>query len=144
MGLQLREDGPQFGFVVGEGLVVQALTGEGEGEGAGVVEALADVDAAEHLVGAFGSCHPLTSVSSSLIQRQADRDTRVSSHVTNSDDDLAGPYERSPASAAAGDNTPQIMRAQGKSVMPAAVACHPIAGDAKKVTGGHLCGCASR
>ena len=59
MSLQLREDGPQFGFVVGEGLVVQTPPVEG----AGVVEALADVDAAEHFVGTLGWRHLLTSVS---------------------------------------------------------------------------------
>jgi hypothetical protein len=38
-------------------------------------------------------------------------------------------------SSAAGDNTPQIIDAQGQSVMPSAVAYHPVTGEIKKITG---------
>ena len=38
-------------------------------------------------------------------------------------------------SSAAGDNTPQSIDEQGQSVMPSAVAYHPVTGEIKKITG---------
>lgn len=133
VGRELGEHRPQRTLVVGQHLVVDASPGAVEG--AGVVVLFADVDPAEHLVELLSIRHLNLSVACvSTVATPTQTPAPQPRCVRPSPP--AGTYERSPASAAAGDNTPQIMEAQGKSVMPAAVACHPIAEDAKKVIGG--------